>query len=766
VAELSALKYRVFLSYSDRDKPWARWLQAALENYPIDRVLVGRETPAGPVPQTLRPIVRDCETAAADRPLSERALAALRASGALVVLCSPQAAASRRVNELVRRFIALGRADRIIPVIIDGEPGNPARECFPPALRFMLGPDRPLTDRRGEPAFADARLDRDGKRRAEHKVAAAVLCLGLDEVERRTRRILRRRSRVRCSGIVAALLAATLLGDAALVWTRSRLAHDEPRLDRTLAHAATLASGVVEASKRLGLPRGVSVRLLGQAEDIYRGVAGFGGDPVRLRQRTAAALIDFARLYAALDSPELTGARTAEAERLLQEMAAEADAAARRRLPALYDRLGDMLRGQGRDRDALASYRAGLAVAERLASDPGNTDRQHDLVLRHLKVGDAHLDMGALGPALTSYQAALVVAEYLAAVDSGRARWQHDLMLAHGKIGDALRLQGDLAAALASYQESRAVAERLVAGDPAGVEWRRGLAVALIKIGDVEALQGRSDEALAHYREGNAIVARLAAAGEEARQEDLLRDLGISHERIGVALEARGDLAAADSEYRATLAIARRIAEASDDVSRQRDLGIAHRHLGDVARARGEIDEALRHYRASHAVIARIAAADPGHSGRQYDLGASHARIGVVLEAKGDLAGALAEYATCLGIAGRLAAAAPDDAAAQRDLAESYRKLAAVHHRLGRSGQALAELRHGRDIIAALRPASAEAEQWSDDLAQFEDRIAALEGRGGPANKPAAPAVASVSLAPAVRDGPGAPSGLGQSPKL
>ncbi len=33
VAELSAFKYRVFLSYSQRDKAWAKWLQAALEDY-------------------------------------------------------------------------------------------------------------------------------------------------------------------------------------------------------------------------------------------------------------------------------------------------------------------------------------------------------------------------------------------------------------------------------------------------------------------------------------------------------------------------------------------------------------------------------------------------------------------------------------------------------------------------------------------------------------------------------------------------------------
>src|SRR5208282_1453976 len=56
---MSGFKYRAFISYSHRDAPWARWLHNALERYRVDRDLVGRATPAGSVPKTLRPIFRD-----------------------------------------------------------------------------------------------------------------------------------------------------------------------------------------------------------------------------------------------------------------------------------------------------------------------------------------------------------------------------------------------------------------------------------------------------------------------------------------------------------------------------------------------------------------------------------------------------------------------------------------------------------------------------------------------------------------------------------
>ena len=50
--EAVAFRYRAFLSYSHRDAAWGRWLHRALEGTRIDKDLVGRETPAGPVPKT------------------------------------------------------------------------------------------------------------------------------------------------------------------------------------------------------------------------------------------------------------------------------------------------------------------------------------------------------------------------------------------------------------------------------------------------------------------------------------------------------------------------------------------------------------------------------------------------------------------------------------------------------------------------------------------------------------------------------------------
>jgi hypothetical protein len=146
VAETTQFKYRAFLSYSHRDKAWAKWLHAAIEGYRIDKDLSGRATLAGPVPKTLRPIFRDRDDFAAGHSLTQHTLAALEAAQFLIVICSPHAAQSAYVNEEVRLFKMLGRAERVIPVIVEGDPDDPVRVCFPPALRFKVGADGQITD--------------------------------------------------------------------------------------------------------------------------------------------------------------------------------------------------------------------------------------------------------------------------------------------------------------------------------------------------------------------------------------------------------------------------------------------------------------------------------------------------------------------------------------------------------------------------------------------------------------------------------------------
>lgn len=94
VTEPIAFRYRAFLSYSHADTRWAKWLHRSLEHFKIDKDLVGRETPMGPVPKKLQPIFRDREEFVGGHALTEATMTAIDQSAALIVLCSPNSAMS------------------------------------------------------------------------------------------------------------------------------------------------------------------------------------------------------------------------------------------------------------------------------------------------------------------------------------------------------------------------------------------------------------------------------------------------------------------------------------------------------------------------------------------------------------------------------------------------------------------------------------------------------------------------------------------------
>ena len=140
-------RYWAFISYSHRDKRWGDWLHRSLETYRVPRRLEGKPSRDGVVPAGCfrsSATGRNCPSRrTSDRTSTRR----LRESRYLIVICSPRAAASRWVNEEVLYFKRLGRADRILALIVDGEPnatdgkpGVPAEdECFPEAMRFHIG---------------------------------------------------------------------------------------------------------------------------------------------------------------------------------------------------------------------------------------------------------------------------------------------------------------------------------------------------------------------------------------------------------------------------------------------------------------------------------------------------------------------------------------------------------------------------------------------------------------------------------------------------
>lgn len=213
------MKYAAFISYSHRDTGWASWLHRSLERYRFPKPVIGSAGRDGPVPARLGVVFRDRDELPTSSDLGTAITDALDASSYLIVICSPDAAASRWVNEEVLHFKRTGRENRILPLIVAGEPngtdkGRPDDECFPRALRFRLGEGGELTDTPMEFVAADARADADGRANAKLKLLAGLVGTDYDNLKQRERRRLQKQRTQLVSGGVT---LAAVLGVAGMV---------------------------------------------------------------------------------------------------------------------------------------------------------------------------------------------------------------------------------------------------------------------------------------------------------------------------------------------------------------------------------------------------------------------------------------------------------------------------------------------------------------------------------------------------------------------
>lgn len=172
------MRYSAFISYNHRDRAWAVWLHRALERYRVPKRLWGRPSPWGTIEARLPPVFRDRDELATSTDLAASVKAALADAATLIVICSPNSARSRWVDEEIRTFITAGRAQFVRLIIVDGEPhaADPDRECLPPSLTADGAP---------EPLAADVRKRADGKQAAKLKILAGILGVPYDELRQR-----------------------------------------------------------------------------------------------------------------------------------------------------------------------------------------------------------------------------------------------------------------------------------------------------------------------------------------------------------------------------------------------------------------------------------------------------------------------------------------------------------------------------------------------------------------------------------------------------
>jgi tetratricopeptide (TPR) repeat protein len=741
-------KYRAFLSYSHRDAKWAEWLHRGLESYRPPKILIGTSTARGPVPRRLAPIFRDREELASATDLGTVINDALQQSGCQIVICSPQAAKSRWVNEEIISFKRLGREDRIFCLIVAGEPnatdqpGQAEQECFPPALRFRIGADGQLSDARTEPIAADARPGKDGKQAAKLKLIAGVLGVGYDALRRREQqRRNRRLFALTCAALAGMVVTSGLAGYALIqraaaqrqtaraeaesetakqttnflvdlfrisdpseargnsVTAREMLDKGAHRIDSELAHQpaiqATLMDTVGTVYMGLGLYKEARP-LLDRAVEQRRQVAA--PDPTPL-SASLTHLGELQTLQANFDAGEKSYREAIARESTLPDTPQNRAALAR-----TVHGLGEVLERQGRYADAEQSFRKALAL-QRQALGPAHAD-----VARTLQDLAKVIDeSGNPKEAIPVMRQALDMQRQLngSQPDPGLAETINDL-------GVLLYESGNYDEAEKLYVEAIAMKHRLLGenhpeialtlenlarvlqnkGDLAGAEarYREALAMQRRTLGDVhpDVANTLNNIAFVQYDRGD----RQGAVATERESLQVYHKLFAGdhpevariENRIGFWLTEAGQYPEAEQDLQDALAMRRRLfGEQHPDVAGSLD------HLAILQLARGQNPEALASARDAVAIFS--SALSPTH----WKTAVGECAEGAALAGLGHYADAESLLRHGLGILNK----DPDAPTAYRSLGEHY--LAQLHRREARAQAG----RGSAAAIVTVQPAAA-----------------------------------------------------------
>lgn len=540
--DLPEFEFSAFISYRHLDavepgRQWAAWVQNVLERYTTPPELAGQPSLYGDtVPPDMARVFRDKDQIPAHGDLGALIHDALERSRVLIVLCTPAAVASPWVADEILHFKKLGRADRIIAIVLHGKPHafDPAEECYPEPLRYKLLPDGTLDRTQKEhPIYIDlrpplgthggttpeeyrtilqqadewkeARIEQAVVKHAQLLEEARILllsgALGLAPRDLSQRDLLRRIEEEKQRAADAAQRAAWEAGQKQIAETAraeaeaARVQAEEARVQAEEARVqAEEALAAADCARREAVQSREAAECEQRAAEQARADEQRQREQAQRAQRTSRAL--------AIAATVLACAAIAAA---LWAFAMRA-AAERERKDALRAR-------------ALAVEQEKVAREERVTAIKSQQEAaQARADAEKLVIYLSYNLIGELtDPAKLMQHANQLVAKYFAdhppapdASPESRDLYDRERAVTFNQAGDIARMAKKLDEARQAYNQAVDIRQRLVDKDPTNTDWQRLLSITLDGLAAVETMEGHRDAAFADLSKAKGIRQMLA----------------------------------------------------------------------------------------------------------------------------------------------------------------------------------------------------------------------------------------------------------------
>lgn len=207
---IAAVDYEAFISYCHEEKSIqaAKQLQTFLEHYKIPKVI---QKSSGK--RKLKKVFRDQEELSSSSDMSRQLREALEHSEYLIVLLSPKVPDSPWVTGEIETFLETHTRDRILTVLVEGEPEQVFPECLKAGEKAVQMPDgtAPVKKKPIESLAADIRgatkREQKNKLKTEgYRLLAPLLGCSYDDLRQRQKEY-RMKKMLRFTGAAAVFLA-------------------------------------------------------------------------------------------------------------------------------------------------------------------------------------------------------------------------------------------------------------------------------------------------------------------------------------------------------------------------------------------------------------------------------------------------------------------------------------------------------------------------------------------------------------------------------
>ncbi|MDX2094158.1 MAG: serine/threonine-protein kinase [Kofleriaceae bacterium] len=343
----------------------------------------------------------------------------------------------------------------------------------------------------------------------------------------------------------------------------------------------------------------------------------------------------------------------------------------RRRMIARFDfEIGTVHQQRGRTAEAIAAYTASKKGFDALSVEAA-ADRVMALhkAETHDRLGDLLRNDGKIDAAFEEYSAARHEREHAGTAETRTAVEVLGLSTSHMKLGSVYLARGESQKALDAFRAALRLRESLLESQPDNVEMQERVLDCQDNIAAVQRQLGDDKSAIQTYRLAVPVLDGLAR--RDPSNTTWKRQRGNLLSNLGFALLDTGEFTAGLEQLAVAEQLQKELVERDSKALWQGDLARTLARAGDGRMYLGEIDKALAHYKVSLDIREKMSAADPKSAPFRRSVAWAHAKLANAYEVKGDLGNRLASHEAALALRMALVKESPAHTGFRNELAST-----------------------------------------------------------------------------------------------